>query len=58
MEPDSKIYIVVAVLAVILVGIFVYLFVMDRKINKIEKELKEHEEKQHEGIHHDRGEIV
>jgi len=26
MNPDSKIYIVVAVLAVILVGIFVYLF--------------------------------
>lgn len=41
MEPDSKIYIVVAVLAVILVGIFVYLFFMDRKVSKIEKEMME-----------------
>jgi len=41
MEPDSKIYIVVAVLAVILVGIFVYLFFMDRKVSKIEKEMIE-----------------
>jgi len=43
MEPDTKIYIVVAVLAVILVGVFVYLVFMDRKIGKIEKELKEKE---------------
>ncbi len=41
MDPDSKIYIVVAILAVILVGIFVYLFFMDRKISKIEKEVSE-----------------
>lgn len=44
MEPDSKIYIVVAVLAVILAGIFLYLFVMDRKIGKIEKDIRERRE--------------
>ena len=37
----GKIFVVVAVLSVILVGIFVYLFVMDRKIGKLEKEIKE-----------------
>ncbi|MBE0648900.1 MAG: CcmD family protein [Bacteroidales bacterium] len=41
MTPDNKIYIVVAVLAVILVGIFVYLFFMDRKVSKLEKEIQE-----------------
>lgn len=41
MDPDSKIYVVVAVLAVIMAGIFVYLFVMDRKVSRIEKEMKE-----------------
>ena len=43
MDPENKIYIVVAVLAVILAGIFVYLYFIDRKIGKIEKELKEKE---------------
>jgi len=36
----GKIFVVVAVLSIILVGIFVYLFVMDRKIVKLEKEMK------------------
>ena len=49
MEPDSKIYIVVAVLAVILTGIFVYLFFIDRKVRKIEKEMKESNLTQFEG---------
>ncbi len=43
MEPESKIYIAVAVLAVILAGVFVYIYFIDRKIGKIEKELKEKE---------------
>ncbi|MBL6950410.1 MAG: CcmD family protein [Bacteroidales bacterium] len=43
MDPDSKIYIAIAVLAVILAGIFVYLYFIDRKIGKVEKELKEKE---------------
>lgn len=49
MTPDSKIYIVVTVLAVILVGIFVYLFVMDRKVSKLEKEMKERTSDKNEG---------
>jgi CcmD family protein len=41
METGGKIFVVVAVLAVILVGIFVYLFLIDRKVSKLEKEIRE-----------------
>jgi len=41
MEVFGKIYVVVAVLAIILVGIFVYLFFIDRKVRKLEKELED-----------------
>jgi CcmD family protein len=41
MEAYGKIFVVVAVLAVILVGIFGYLFILDRKLGKIEKEMNE-----------------
>jgi CcmD family protein len=40
MLENGKILVVVAVLSVILVGIFVYLFVMDKKIGKLEDEIK------------------
>jgi CcmD family protein len=40
MLENGKILVVVAVLSVILVGIFVYLFVMDKKIGKLESEMK------------------
>jgi CcmD family protein len=36
----GKIFVVVAVLSIILIGIFVYLFIMDKKIGKLEKEIK------------------
>jgi len=36
----GKIFVVVAVLATILAGIFVYLFLLDGKIRKLEKEIK------------------
>jgi CcmD family protein len=36
----GKIFVVVAVLAVILTGIFIFLFFIDRKIGKLEKEIK------------------
>jgi len=39
MESYGKIFVVVAVLAVILVGIFGYLFTIDRKLKKLEKEI-------------------
>ena len=38
MRSNGKIYIVVAVCLTILVGLFVYVFSLDRKISKIEKE--------------------
>ena len=41
MESYGKIFVVVAVLAVILIGIFGYLFTLDRKISKLEKEVNE-----------------
>jgi CcmD family protein len=34
---SGKIYIVIAVLTVILIGIFIYLFSIDRKLRKLEK---------------------
>jgi len=43
METYGKIFVVVAVLAIILIGIFVYLFFIDKKINKLEKEIAEKE---------------
>jgi CcmD family protein len=43
MEISGKIFVVVAVLAVIMAGLFVYLFWLDRKVKKLEKQLKEKE---------------
>ncbi len=39
-RKEGKIYVVVAVVAVILIGIFVYLFLLDRKVSNVEKQLK------------------
>jgi CcmD family protein len=38
MRSNGKIYIVVAVCLTILIGLFLYVFYLDRKISKIEKE--------------------
>ena len=40
MRSDGKIYVVVAVLLVIFLGIVFYLFRIDRKIGKIEEQIK------------------
>ena len=40
LRENGKIYVVVAVLLIILAGIFIYLFILDKKISKIEKEIK------------------
>lgn len=37
MRSNGKIYVVVAVCLTILIGLFAYLFYLDRKISKIEK---------------------
>ncbi len=39
-RKDGKIYVVVAVVMIILTGIFVYLFLLDRKVKSIENKLK------------------
>jgi CcmD family protein len=41
MESYGKIFVVVTVLAVILIGVFIYLFTIDRKLRKLEKEIEE-----------------
>jgi CcmD family protein len=41
MESYGKIFVVVAVLSVILIGLFVYMFTIDRKLRKLEKEIEE-----------------
>lgn len=38
MRSNGKIYVVVAVCLTILSGLFIYVFLIDRKISKIEKE--------------------
>ncbi|MBX3255805.1 MAG: CcmD family protein [Chitinophagaceae bacterium] len=38
MRSNGKIYVVVAVLAVILAGLFIFLINLDRKVSKLEKE--------------------
>jgi len=37
-RADGKIYVVIAVLVTILLGIFIYLIRLDRKINHLEKD--------------------
>lgn len=37
---SGKIYVVVSVLSIIFIGIVVYLIMLDRKIGKLEKEIK------------------
>jgi CcmD family protein len=38
MRSNGKIYVVVAACITILTGLFVYVFIIDRKISKLEKE--------------------
>ena len=40
MRSSGKIYVVVAVLSIILIGLFTYLILIDRKISRIEKDMK------------------
>lgn len=39
-RAEGKIYVVVAVAFVILTGMFTYLIMLDRKVSKLEKEVK------------------
>lgn len=40
LRQDGKIYVVVAVISVVLAGLFIYLWSLDRKVTRIEKEIK------------------
>lgn len=46
MDDQSKIFVVIAVLSIILVGIALYMYSIDRKLNKVEDSIKELESKQ------------
>ena len=41
MNSMGKMYVVVAVVALILIGIFGYMFFIDRKITRLEKKIKQ-----------------
>lgn len=41
MRAEGKIYVVVAVILVVLSGLIFYLFTLDRKLSKLEKQLQE-----------------
>jgi CcmD family protein len=38
-RADGKIYVVIAVVLLILVGLFIYLFSLDKKVTRLEKEV-------------------
>ena len=42
MRSNGKIYVVVAVIVVIMIGLFIYLVNLDRKITKLEKNNDKH----------------
>ena len=41
MRSEGKIYVVVAIILIVLAGVFVYLFFIDRKVKKLENLLRE-----------------
>ena len=41
MRAEGKIYVVVAIIVVILLGVLGYLFVLDRKLTNLEKRLRD-----------------
>jgi CcmD family protein len=40
MRSNGKIYVIVAIILIVLIGLFAYLFSVDRKISKLEKKLE------------------
>jgi hypothetical protein len=41
MRSEGKIYVVVALILIVLTGLILYLFLLDRKVSKIEKMIDE-----------------
>ncbi len=40
MRAEGKIYVIVAIILIVIAGLFIYLFMLDRKVKKIEDSLK------------------
>ena len=45
MRSNGKIYVVVGVLVIILIGLFAYLISIDRKVSRVEKSIEENKNK-------------
>jgi CcmD family protein len=41
MRSNGKIYVVVGVILIVLIGLFVYLFTLDKKISRIERKIED-----------------
>ncbi|HEY0740036.1 MAG TPA: CcmD family protein [Chryseosolibacter sp.] len=41
MRANGKIYVVVAIILIVLVGLIIYLFLTDRKLTRIERQLQD-----------------
>lgn len=39
LRAEGKIYVIVGIILIVLAGLFVYLFLLDRKVSRIEKSL-------------------
>jgi CcmD family protein len=48
-RAEGKIYVVVAIVLIVLVGLVAYLFLLDRKMNKLEKMIGAKKQTKHEG---------
>lgn len=40
MRAEGKIYVIVGIILIVLAGLFVYLFMLDRKVSKLEDKVK------------------
>ena len=47
-RSEGKIYVVVAIVLIILTGLIVYLFLLDRKISRLEDRIHEKKQTKHE----------
>lgn len=50
-RTESKFYVVVAVLAIVMAGLLLYVIYLDKKIQKIEKQITENQETTQESTH-------
>lgn len=48
-RSEGKIYVVVAIVLIVLTGLILYLFLLDRKMNKLERMIAAKKQTKHEG---------